>query len=126
MSGPRLATGAAAEIVHEQVTAGYRYRVALTPMGYLVTARSRDVLGLAITEQWLHREKETAMACVHAVVASHVAWGAMGKAHANGALSAMEAATAHHKAICDKLDDHPLVGREVQDLRESLMPDAGS
>ena len=122
-TGPQAVAGFGGLLL-DRVTGNYRYRVAATPVGYLVTARSRNAIGLLIMEQWLHREREAALACAAAVESFHVAWKAMGTAHAGGTMAAMQRASAAHEAVCARLGDQPAVGREVEALREAMLPDA--
>lgn len=112
-----------AEIIWHQITDGYRYRVAKLDAGFLITARSRDVLGLTMTEQWLHKREDVAMACVHAVIAGHILWKAMNTGLFAGASAAFDQALENHNALGNTFDDPPVTGRMVQDLRERLMPD---
>ena len=120
--GPRPVIGGA-ELLVDRTTGDYRYRVAATPLGYLITARSRDAVGLLITEQWLHREREAALACAAAVEAAHVAWKAMSTGHFEGALAAMQRATEAHNEVCERLGDPPVIGRDVEALREATLPE---
>jgi hypothetical protein len=117
-------------VIVDQITDKCRYRVAKTPNGYLITARTRDMVGLTLILEWLHKSEESAMACAVAVMAGDRLWDAMMAPKSDAALPAYEAAmlayetaVADHNEVCDRLDDRPLIGREVRELRESLMPD---
>lgn len=113
----------AVDIIWHQVTDSYRYRVARTEAGYLITARSRDVLGLTMNEQWLHKREDVAMACVHAVIAGHTLWKAMNTGLFTGASAAFDQALEAHNALGNTFDDPPVTGRMVQDVRERLLPE---
>ena len=117
-------------MIVDQITEKSRYRVAETPNGYLITARTRDMVGLTLVLEWLHKSEEAAMACAVAAMAGDRLWHAMMAPKSDAtqlayeaARLAFETAVAEHNEVCDRLDDRPLIGREVRELRESLMPD---
>jgi hypothetical protein len=112
-----------AKIIYDAISGDYRYRIAETPMGFLITARSRDLVGLVITEEWLHRTERAARACMEAVEAGHRAWKSIGQQHSSGAMATFERLSETHRAICLKSDDQPVVGQEVRQLREELLRD---
>jgi hypothetical protein len=92
---------------------GYRYRIGRTPMGYLITARTRDALGLSIVSKWLHQAEEAAIACMDAMVGTS-------DRLSEEFLMACQAATRRHNEICRRFDDPSRVGHEVQDLRKRI------
>jgi hypothetical protein len=110
------------EIIFYQATAGHRYRVVRTDLGYLITARSRDGIGLALPEQWLHKRRETALACAEAAIAAHTMEACRLTGHFEGAAAAFEKASSIHTALCEKMDDQPVIGHKVQQLRDRLQP----
>jgi hypothetical protein len=101
---------------------GYRYRIARTPMGYLITARTRDPLGLSIVSEWLHQAEEAAIACMDAVLAWNAMVGTSDRL-SEEFLMACQAATRRHNEICRRFDDPSRVGHEVQDLRKRISPE---
>lgn len=106
------------EIIAERSTRSQRYRAVRTPNDYLVTARSRDAVGAVIVAEWLHRTEEAAIACMTAVEAGNAAFEAiMQGLPAGELLGRYERLSEAHRAICDRLGDFPLIGREVRDLR---------
>ena len=111
------------EFLLDQVSNGYRYRVIKTPLGYLITARSRDLLGLMIPCEWLHRTNEAAVACALAAIAANQYWELRSTDAEPAALQDMSDALEEHSRICEQLGDSPLVGEEVRELRRSLQID---
>jgi hypothetical protein len=92
-----------------------RYRIAKTSDGYLITARTRDVIGLNITARWLHKTEEAALACGAVVMAGDAAFEAMGTPEFDTAMVAYGKAIEEHNAACERLGDKPLVGREIDE-----------
>ena len=110
-----------ADVIAEHVEADQRYRISRTPThGYLVTARSRDLVGAIVVAEWLHRTEIAARACMAAVIAGQSAFRAIGIGSAEDAMLRFQAATDEHNAVCERLADSPLVGAEVRDLRKAL------
>ena len=109
-----------ADVIAEHVEADQRYRISRTDHGYLVTARSRDLVGAIVVSEWLHRTEIAARACMAAVIAGQAAFRAIGIGSAEDAMRRFQAATDEHNALCERLADSPLVGAEVRELREIL------
>ena len=47
-----------ATVLIDHVDGEYRYRLAKIDGGYLITARTRDALGLTFIAEWLHETEE--------------------------------------------------------------------
>jgi hypothetical protein len=101
----------------DQVSEGHRYRVIKTPRGYLVTSRISGEMGLIFPAEWLHRTDKAALACVAAIIAFDDASSIKGMTAAEGAIAVFETASKAHTEIYQQLDDAPLVGQVVRDLR---------
>lgn len=112
-----------ADVISTHTSRDNRYRAVQTPRGYLITARSRDQIGLLVSAQWLHRTEESARACVHTVIACDQAFAAMATGQAESANAVFSRASDAHKEVCVRLSGEPIIGREVQELRERLMQD---
>lgn len=113
-----------AELIHSEMDGDHRYRLARTESGFLVTARSRDAIGATVVAEWLHRTEEAGQACFEAVVAANAAFRAINSGlPAGAALSRYEKLAAVHTDVCAGLNDDPLIGQEVRQLREELFPE---
>ena len=99
----------------------HRYRLAKVDGGYLITARTKDPLGLIAISEWLHETEEAARACLDAIKASNDAWEAMQSRSPDieARFSEMETKLAAHRAACARQNDHPLIGDEVRRLRDA-------
>jgi len=119
----KAVTGSA-EVILNQVDGDQRYRIARTSSGYLITARSRDMMGAMVLAEWLHKTEEAARACVDVATATSAAFrGIQRGVPTAGLLAAMEQAVARHNEVCDRIGDKPLVGEDVRRLREQAMPE---
>jgi hypothetical protein len=106
--------GTGVTMIRDLVEGGIRYRVAKTPMGYLITLQGLFGVGSAMAPaEWLHVTEQAALACLDVAILGTVAAN-------GGSLTAFERAVAAHNALCD--DDPALVGQDVKELRERLFP----
>lgn len=106
------------EVIRSELDGDHTYRVVRTDRGHLVTARTRNELGMLLPCEWLHRTEEAALACLDAVMAFNAYWRAMTMGYPVEALERkLDHLTARHKELCERLDDAPLIGQEVKALR---------
>ena len=104
-----------AEIIAAEVDDDHRYRILKTDRGYLLIARARNEAGVLIPAEWLYRTEEAARAGLAGIMAFHAAWRAALRGWPVDALfEPLEALDAQHTATCERLDDAPIMGREVQ------------
>jgi hypothetical protein len=107
------------ELLRSEQDGEHRYRITATDRGFLITMRTPRGPGMWISAEWLHRHRETADACLDAVMAFNAAGRAM-KAGlpTQAAMRRAETLSGTHSQLCDQLSDHPPVGEEVRALRE--------
>jgi hypothetical protein len=103
-----------AETIAEEVDGDHRYRLSRIAAGYLLSARSRRQLGVLLPVEWLYRTEEAARAGLACIMAFHAAW------RTPALLGRFEALNAQHTAACERLNDLPLMGRDIREAREAL------
>ena len=107
-----------AEVIRSELDRDHTYRVVRTERGHLVTARTRNELGMLLPNEWLHRTEEAALACLDAAMAFNAYWQAITMGYPVEALERkLGHLMARHKELCERLDDVPLIGQEVKALR---------
>jgi hypothetical protein len=109
------------EVIRQEADVDRRYRITRTDRGLLVTMRSKDTVGLTLPCEWLHQTEAAAHACLDFIMAFEAAWRASRLGYDIRPLMAkVERLGAEHKALCERLDDTPLVGQEIRALRDGL------
>ncbi|MET3524213.1 hypothetical protein [Mesorhizobium abyssinicae] len=110
-----------AELLRSESDTDHRYRITLTPRGYLVSCAQKGETGLILgPSEWLYRTQEAAEKGLNFVMLMNAWWTAMARGYPAGDLPARcETAAAEHREAVKRLGDQPLIGREVAELRES-------
>ncbi|MFI4986515.1 MAG: hypothetical protein ACHQF3_03660 [Alphaproteobacteria bacterium] len=89
-----------------------------TDRGFLVTMRSKDRIGLLMPCEWLYRTEEAAQSCLDVVIQFEAVWRAMTNDYPmDAAMKKLEQKTQAHTVLCERLNEKPLIGHEVQNLR---------
>ncbi len=98
------------------------YRIVRVTSGYLVTMRMRSRIGLLLSPaEWLFRTEEAARACLRYLKAFNRWWAAIVSGQsAEGLEREVRAAYELANDAMERLDDRPLIGEEVRDLRLRL------
>ncbi len=110
-----------AEVIRSEIDGKHRYRITRTDSGFLITARSRDEIGLWLVCEWLHRTPEAANSCLDAVMSFNALWLAVSAGMPTEALfQKAERLSAEHRALCEHLNDMPIIGQDVKALREQF------
>lgn len=108
-----------AQVIREEADGDNRYRIVRTEKGFLITARTRDQLGVLLPCEWLHRTEEAAQACLDAVMGMNALWVAVSHGYPTKALGErLDRLNDRHTRLCADLDDYPLIGQEVKELRQ--------
>jgi hypothetical protein len=72
--------------------------------------------------EWLHKAEEAAIGCMDLASASDTAFTAIRDGRpSNEWLMAFEAAVRRHNEACERLNDIPLLGQEIRELRERIV-----
>lgn len=110
-----------AELLRSESDTDHRYRVTRIPRGYLVSCAQKGETGLMLgPSEWLYRTQEAAERGLDLVMLMNGWWTAMTRGYPVGDLPARcETAAAEHKRAVERLNDQPLIGREVAELREN-------
>jgi hypothetical protein len=109
------AVSGSGDVIFEHVDDDQRYRIVKTDRGYLITARGRDLTGLVISAEWLHRTEGAARSGVAVLIAGNVAFRAIQHGlPSNALLKRFGELTDVHDEICARFDDHPLIGEETR------------
>jgi hypothetical protein len=108
-----------AELLLSESDTDHRYRLTRTHRGFLVSLMQKSEAGLLIgPSEWLYRTSETAESGLRLVMLMNAWWSAITRGYAAGDLpQRCEAAAATHRELILRMDDEPLVGREVRELR---------
>ncbi|NKK59260.1 hypothetical protein GFM44_25565 [Rhizobium leguminosarum bv. viciae] len=110
-----------AEVLITETDTDHRYRITLTDKGFLLSCAQRGEIGLMMgPSEWLYKTREAAEKGLAFVMLMNAWWSAMTHGYPAGDLPRRcEIAGAEHADAVARLDDQPLVGREVKELRES-------
>lgn len=110
-----------AELVRNESDTDHRYRITSTPRGYLVSCSQKGETGLMLgPSEWLYRTQEAAEKGLDFVMLMNAWWMAMMRGYPAGDLPGRcEAAAQDHQRVVERLNDQPLIGREVKELREN-------
>jgi hypothetical protein len=111
-----------AEVLRAESDTNHRYRITKTDRGFLVSSRKKDEIGLFLgPAEWLYRTREAAEKGLELVMLMNAWWTAIMHGYAVGDLpQRCEVAAAEHNRIIEKLNDRPIIGAEVRELRSRL------
>jgi len=117
---------AVAEVLRAESDTNHRYRITRTPRGILLSCMLKSQVGLLLgPAEWLYRTEEAAERGLKLLKIFNSMWTAMNEGRPLGDLpSRCEAATVEHKEAIDRLNDQPLTGREVRELRIMIEGDS--
>lgn len=107
------------EILRSETDADHRYRITRTPRGFLLSMMQRSQTGLSLgPSEWLYQTEEAAEKGLKALMIFNAWWTTINRGHPTGDLpQRSETALAEHKEAIERLNDQPLIGTEVRELR---------
>ncbi|MBY5385339.1 hypothetical protein HFN62_30745 [Rhizobium leguminosarum] len=111
-----------AEVLITETDTDHRYRITLTDKGFLLSCAQRGEIGLMMgPSEWLYKTRDAAEKGLAFVMLMNAWWSAMTHGYPAGDLPPRcEIAGNEHADAVARLNDQPLVGREVKELRENL------
>jgi hypothetical protein len=110
------------EVMREESDTNHRYRITRTNGFFLLSLRQRDEMGLLLgPAEWLYRTYEAAEKGLEHLMLMNAWWAAITNGYPIGDLpKRCEAAGAEHNSVVERLNDRPLIGEEVRELRRKL------
>ncbi len=113
-----------AELLRSDSDTDYRYRIMRTDSGFLLSCGQKSEIGLMLgPSEWLYKTLEAAEAGLEYVMLMNAWWTCISKGYPSGDLpERCEAAATKHRDITKKLDDAPLIGQGVTELRKQARP----
>jgi hypothetical protein len=111
-----------AEVLRQDSDTNHRYRITRTDQGFLLSLRQKDQMGLLLgPAEWLYRTFEAADKGLDLLILMNAWWTAIALGYPVGDLpQRCEVAGAEHNQVVEKLNDQPLIGAEVRELRKDL------
>jgi hypothetical protein len=75
-------------------------------------------MGLLVPCEWLYRTEEAAQSCLDVVMQFEAVWRAMTNGYPmDAAMKKLDQLTQSHGGLCERLNEKPLIGQEVRELR---------
>jgi len=107
------------EVLRTESDTEHRYRILRTDRGVLLTTQQKTELGLMLgPTEWLYQTTEAAEKGLEFVMLMNAWWLTMTCGYPPGNLpNRCENAAAVHKEVIERLNDEPLMGEEVRELR---------
>ena len=111
-----------AEVLRTESDTDHRYQVSPTDRGFLLSSRQKSKAGpLLGPSEWMYQTQEAAEKGLRLAMLMNAWWTAITRGYPIGQLpQRCEAAAAEHKEAIDRLNDEPLIGMEVRNLRLAL------
>lgn len=111
-----------AKIVRSEIDTDHRYRITQTDHGYLLSCAQRNEFGLLLgPAEWLYRTYTGAEKGLELVMLMNAWWSTIARGYPAADLpQRCQAAAAEHTKLVQELDDVPLIGEEVRELRLNI------